>query len=192
MRHVMAVAALVLALAGCGGTADPLPEGATDFPSTQPAATEPTTTAAENQETAAADRATCKEALKPLVEGAVLGEGDLEPADLVPELGGTAPPECAGIEGEALLGIVGEALAEVEEELLGGDGPAAVASTCDVAREAFLTGSEAEIEAALAALVADTTADAAAREAAQSYLETDDPTLRGLHKNLVQYTCSIP
>ena len=95
--------------------------------------------------------------------------------------------------GEELVAIVGEALAEVEEELLGGRaGRRRSASTCDVAREAFLTGSEAEIEAALAALVADTTADAAAREAAQSYLETDDPTLRGLHKDLVQYTCSIP
>ncbi|RPH76188.1 MAG: hypothetical protein EHM88_20165 [Candidatus Rokuibacteriota bacterium] len=187
MRHVTAAAALVLALAGCRA-ADPLPEGSGDFPTGSPT----TATAQSSPATVGPDRAACREALKPLVEGAVLGGGDLEPADLVPELGGTAPPECAGIEGEALLGIVSEALAEVEQELRGGDGPAAGASTCDVAREAFLTGTEAEIEAALAALVADTTADAAAREAAQSYLEEDDPTLRGLHKNLVQYTCSIP
>ena len=54
------------------------------------------------------------------------------------------------------------------------------------------TGSDEEIEAALEALVADRDADASARETAQSYLEEDDPTLRALQKDLVQYACSIP
>lgn len=54
--------------------------------------------------------------------------------------------------------------------------PEPAAASCDVAREAFLTGSDEEIEAALEALVADRSVDATAREAAQSYLEEDDST----------------
>ncbi len=177
MRHVMAVAALVLALAGCGGTADPLPEGATDFPSTQPAATEPTTTAAENRRPR---RRTGPRARRRSSRWSRRGAGRRRPRARRP--GARARrhlPARARASGRGPGRHLGEALAELEERGLGGAGPAAVASTCDVAREAFLTGSEAEIEAALAALVADTTADAAAREAAQSYLEDGRPDAAG-------------
>ena len=173
MRHVTAVTALVLALAGCGGTADPLPEGSTDFSTGSP-----TTTAAPT--TAEPDRAACKEAIKDEAFAGTLNAEDI-------------PAACDGLRPDELVAISDEALAEMEAELATLEPePGPVASTCDVAREAFLTGSDAEIRAALEALVADTTADASAREAAQSYLEEDDPTLRGLHKDLVQYTCSIP
>ena len=174
MRHVTAVAALVLALAGCGGTADPLPEGSTDFPTGSTTTTAPLTTAEP-------DRAACKEAIK---DEAFAGTLDAE----------NIPAACEGLGPDELVAISDEALTELEEleAPVEPEPEPAAPSTCDVAREAFLTGTEEEIEAALAALVADTTADAAAREAAQSYLEEDDPTLRGLHKDLVQYTCSIP
>lgn len=48
--------------------------------------------------------------------------------------------------------------------------PSKAASTCDVVREALLTGTEAEKTEAMQALVADKTADATAREYAQYWL----------------------
>jgi hypothetical protein len=59
--------------------------------------------------------------------------------------------------------------------------PVAAPSTCDVAREAFLTGNAADIKTALEAMIADTTADATAREYAQTYLSelTDDYSWAG-------------
>jgi hypothetical protein len=177
MRHITAVAALALALAGCA-TADPLPEGSSDFPTGSPT----TTTAQPSPATAEPDRATCKEAVK-----AEALAGTLDAANI--------PAACEGLEPHELVAIADEAQAELEAlaALVEPEPePAAPATTCDVAREAFLTGSDEEIEAALEALVADRGADAMAREAAQSYLEEDDPTLRGLQKDLVQYACSIP
>ncbi len=50
-------------------------------------------------------------------------------------------------------------------------------TTCDVAREAFLTGTDADIAAALAALQADSTADAYARESAKSYLTAEENSI---------------
>ena len=175
-RIAAALAALtVTLLAGCA-TADPLPEGSSDFPtgSSPTATTAPPTTAEPN-------RVACKEAIKEEAFAGTLDAGDI-------------PAACEGLGPDELVTISDEALAELEEleALVDPEPESAAASTCDVAREAFLTGSDEEIEAALVALVADTTADATAREAAQSYLEEDDPTLRGLHKELVQYTCSIP
>jgi hypothetical protein len=165
MRHVMAASALLVALVGCGSTADPLPEGSTDFPTTQPEAT------------AEPDRAACREAIK---DEAFADALDAE----------NPPTACEGFRPDELVAIADEAIAELEA-LAGPDtGTPAAASTCDVAREAFLTGTEAEIEAALEALVADRDADATAREAAQSYLEESDPTLRRLHKDLVQVLCT--
>ena len=176
-RAAVAGLLLVLAglLAGCDG-ADPLPEGSTDFPTGSPTAT----TVPPSPATAEPDRAACKEAIK---EEAFAGT--LDAANI--------PAACEGFGPDELVAISDEALAELEEleALVDPEPESAAASTCDVAREAFLTGTEAEIEAALAALVADTAADASAREAAQSYLEEDDPTLRGLHKDLVQYTCGL-
>lgn len=64
-------------------------------------------------------------------------------------------------------------------------------STCDAVREAFLTGTQAEIEAALKALVADKTADGTAREYADYYLVRDakEPSLRDMDKTLIQTVC---
>jgi hypothetical protein len=64
-------------------------------------------------------------------------------------------------------------------------------TTCDVAREAFLTGTPAEIEAALKALIEDESADAIAREYAQHYLVRDaaDQTAQDADKALIQAAC---
>lgn len=72
------------------------------------------------------------------------------------------------------------------------DEPAAEVTACDTAREAFLTGSPAEIKAALRALIRDKSADATAREYAQYYLErdADDPELQDMDKSLIQASCS--
>jgi hypothetical protein len=84
----------------------------------------------------------------------------------------------------AALALVGVACATPEPDTLGVksfDGATteetsaatapATPSTCDVAREAFLTGSPADIKIAMQGLIADTTADATAREYAQTYLD---------------------
>lgn len=65
-------------------------------------------------------------------------------------------------------------------------------STCDVAREALLTGSPTEITAALLALKADTTADATAREYADYYTGRDknDPSMQDMDKSLIRMSCS--
>jgi hypothetical protein len=74
-----------------------------------------------------------------------------------------------------------------------GDAPAessaAPASTCDRVREAFLTGSAAEIRAALQALIRDRSADGTAREYAQKYLTETDKDLRDMDKSLIQMSC---
>lgn len=68
----------------------------------------------------------------------------------------------------------------------------AAASTCDVTREALLTGSQAEINASMKALMADKTADATAREYADYYLNRDkaDPSLREMDVSLIRMSCS--
>lgn len=70
------------------------------------------------------------------------------------------------------------------------DAPAAEATSCDRAREAFLTGTPGEIKSALRALIADKKADADARENAQQYLNESDADLRDMYKQLVQTYCS--
>lgn len=69
--------------------------------------------------------------------------------------------------------------------------PAAV-STCDVAKEAFLTGSPAGIDAALRALKIDKTADATAREYADYYInrDKDSKDLKEMDKGLINMSCS--
>lgn len=65
------------------------------------------------------------------------------------------------------------------------------ASTCDLAREAILTGTDKEIKAAMKALVKDKKADATARESAQDYLDEKDAELKDMYADLVQMACSI-
>jgi hypothetical protein len=78
----------------------------------------------------------------------------------------TAPaPDTLGVksfDGKVTATTVAPAKTEVE--------PVAAPSTCDVVREAVLTGNQSDINAAMEALQADTTADATAREYAQTYL----------------------
>ncbi len=73
---------------------------------------------------------------------------------------------------------------------VGGD-PATQGSTCDAAREAFLNGADDEIEAALEALLADTTAPAAARKYADAWLYGDaaNPDQREADKDLILSAC---
>lgn len=72
----------------------------------------------------------------------------------------------------------------------------AKASSCDVAREALLTGTPAQINSAMAGLVADRTADGTAREYADYYLHRDAPPaygskdLRSMDITLVRTACS--
>jgi hypothetical protein len=70
--------------------------------------------------------------------------------------------------------------------------PAPVASTCDVAREAILTGTPVSITAAMAALVADKTAPAIAREYAQYYTGRDagQKDMQTMDTGLIQAACS--
>jgi hypothetical protein len=172
-RIAAALATLAVALAGCA--ADPIPEGSGDSPTDNPTAAGTTPAVAEP------DRAACKEAIKDEAFAGTLNAGDI-------------PAPCEGIRPDELVAISREAIDELEAvaEGLETEPETTAPSTCDVAREAFLTGTEEEIEAALGALIEDRDADATAREAAQSYLETDDPTLRGIQQNFVQYACSIP
>lgn len=65
-------------------------------------------------------------------------------------------------------------------------------TTCDVAREMFLTGSKAEIHQALKDLKADSTADGSAREYAGYYLGRDsgDKDLQEMDQTLIVSICT--
>lgn len=67
------------------------------------------------------------------------------------------------------------------------------ASTCDVVREAFLTGTVKEQAAALKKLKADKSADATAREYAGYWLGRDkgDPSLQEMDQTLIVSACSL-
>ncbi len=64
-------------------------------------------------------------------------------------------------------------------------------STCDLAREAFLTGTEQDQERALKALQKDRSADGISREYAKYWLgrDKDSPDMRELDESLIT-TCS--
>ena len=70
--------------------------------------------------------------------------------------------------------------------------PAPVASTCDKAREAILTGTPAGITKAMKALVADKSAPATAREYARYYTvrDKDSKDLREMDVSLIQMSCT--
>lgn len=70
---------------------------------------------------------------------------------------------------------------------------AKTANTCDVAREAFLTGTASELEASLKALVADKAADATAREYADYWLNRDkgEPKMQEMDEGLIKMACSV-
>jgi predicted small lipoprotein YifL len=67
------------------------------------------------------------------------------------------------------------------------------ATACDVAREAILTGTKAQIKAAMKKLVADRTADATAREYARYYLGRDaaDADMQEMDVSLIQMSCTL-
>lgn len=69
---------------------------------------------------------------------------------------------------------------------------APAASTCDVTREALLTGTQAEINASMKALMADKTADATAREYADYYINRDKaaPEMQKMDISLIRMACS--
>ena len=69
--------------------------------------------------------------------------------------------------------------------------PVEKASTCDIAREALLTGSATDKKNAMNALIADKTADATAREYAQYYNVRDknDKDMQEMDKSLIQMSC---
>lgn len=66
-------------------------------------------------------------------------------------------------------------------------------SSCDQVREAFLTGSKAEVIAALKRLKADKSADGTAREYAGYWLGRDrsDPQMREMDETLIVSTCTL-
>jgi hypothetical protein len=67
------------------------------------------------------------------------------------------------------------------------------ASTCDVAREAILTGTPASLDKALKALQNDKTADATAREYARYYLVRDkgNKDLQEMDLSLISSACQL-
>lgn len=71
--------------------------------------------------------------------------------------------------------------------------PKETASSCDVVREALLTGTQADINAAMRQLQTDKSADATAREYAADYLDADGAyadTARDLSVTLIRLYCS--
>jgi len=69
-------------------------------------------------------------------------------------------------------------------------------NTCDNVREALLTGTQSQIDAAMAALQADKSADATAREYADYYLHrdgagSDTKDLRDMDVSLIRTSCSL-
>lgn len=67
---------------------------------------------------------------------------------------------------------------------------------CEAVKEALLTGTQAQINAAMTALIADKTQDATAREYADNYMHRDAPPaygskdLRSMDVSLVRMSCS--
>jgi hypothetical protein len=101
----------------------------------------------------------------------------------------------AGLSGAILLtGACGGSSEPTGVDSFGGstETTSTEASTCDVAREALLTGSETDIASALSALQADSSADATAREYADYYLNRDagNPDLREMDVSLIRTACS--
>ena len=72
-----------------------------------------------------------------------------------------------------------------------GEGTGGEGSTCDAAREAFLSGTDDDIVAALEALQADRTAPAEAREYADYYLHGDvaNPEQLEIDKDMILSAC---
>ena len=70
---------------------------------------------------------------------------------------------------------------------------APVATTCDIAREALLTGTPTSITAAMKALIADKSAPATAREYASYYnvRDKDNKDLRTMDVSLIQMSCTV-
>lgn len=64
------------------------------------------------------------------------------------------------------------------------------ATSCDVVREALLTGTPAEIEVAMLQLKADRSADAKAREYAADYLTQTNADLQRMNVSLLRMLCS--
>ena len=71
--------------------------------------------------------------------------------------------------------------------------PAPVASTCDVVREALLTGTPTSVTKAMKALIADKKAPATAREYARYYTVRDksDKQLQEMDVSLIQMSCTV-
>ncbi len=70
--------------------------------------------------------------------------------------------------------------------------PEASTTTCDVVREALLTGSPAQIMASMEALIADKTAPATAREYARYYTVRDkgNKEMQTMDESLIQISCT--
>jgi hypothetical protein len=99
--------------------------------------------------------------------------------------GGSAPLPLSAVATEAPAAEAPAVEAPVAEE--------PEASTCDVVREAILTGSPADITAAMQSLVADQTANATAREYARYYMggDADNEGQREMDVGLIQMSCTL-
>lgn len=93
----------------------------------------------------------------------------------------------------ALLAACGGTALPQSTDAPAGEEPTSTASTCDVVREAFLTGTVADQTAALKKLKADKTADATAREYAGYWLgrDKDSKDLREMDQTLIVSACSL-
>lgn len=110
--------------------------------------------------------------------------------------GGSQPTTASGPQPTATVTETVASPAETVTETVEAAAPAPEAapatSTCDNAREAFLTGSKADIQKALKALQSDKSADSTAREYARYYLVRDagNKSLQELDASLIQTACS--
>ena len=64
------------------------------------------------------------------------------------------------------------------------------ASSCEVVREALLTGSQTDIKNAMTQLQADKTADAKAREYASEYLLETNKDMQSMNVTMIRMFCS--
>lgn len=132
-------------------------------------------------------RATIVTGVVALVVGVIIGAASA---------GGGSPAPTAAAPGPTVTATV-EVATPAETVTVTPDAPPAVTpaatTTCADAREAFLTGSPADIDRALKALQADKGADQTAREYANFYLTRDkgDPDMQTLDKGLIQTACGV-
>lgn len=100
----------------------------------------------------------------------------------------TTEPDTLGV--KSFDGAVTDTAPPATPEPAAAPKPTDTPSTCDVVREALLTGSPSDIKTAMTGLKADTTADATAREYAANYLTETNSSLQEMNVTVLRMYCS--